>query len=148
LKLIPLSLTESDCLKSSTDLFTRELKSDIIQPVEMIVFIIKIIRYPILVYYKKRSKNMDVQLLIAFIISIVIFPSLLMMLIFKPSFKTENLIKFFKNNRYQKLTYFMYMALVLCILNLILVNSNNNEFLPHIIVIAFFLLIFRKGIAN
>jgi hypothetical protein len=91
---------------------------------------------------------MDVQLLIAFIISIVTFPSLLMMLIFKPSLKSENLIKFFKNNRYQKLTYFMYMALVLCILNLILVNSNNNEFVPHIIVIAFFLLIFRKGIAN
>jgi Cu/Ag efflux pump CusA len=91
---------------------------------------------------------MDVQLLLAFIISIIIFPALLMMLIFKPSFKEKSLIKFFKNNRYQKLTYFMYMALVISILNLILVNSNNKEFLPHIIIVALFLLIFRKGIAN
>jgi hypothetical protein len=114
----------------------------------MIVFIIKFISYPILVYYKKRSKNMDVQLLIAFVISIILIPSFLMMLLFKPRFNAVAAIKFFKNNRYQKLTYFMYTALVLSLFNLILVNSESNEFTPHIISIAFFLLIFRKGIAN
>ena len=114
----------------------------------MIVFIIIFISYPILVQYKKRSKNMDVQLLIAFVISIILIPSFLMMLLFKPSFKATAILKFFKNDRYQKLTYFMYMALVLSILNLILINSKNEEFIPHVILVAFFLLIFRKGIAS
>lgn len=91
---------------------------------------------------------MDVQLLIAFILSIFIFPALLIMLFFKPNFKVNPRIRFFKNNRYQKLAYLMYIALALCILNLILINSANHDFLPHVVVIAIFLLVFRKGIAK
>ena len=91
---------------------------------------------------------MDVQLFVAFTLSTLIFSALLIMLLFKARLISKVQIKFFQNDRYQKLTYFMYISLVLCILNLILIISNNEIFLPHIILSAILLLIFRKGIAK
>jgi len=89
---------------------------------------------------------MDVQLLLAFIFSVVLVPSLVMGLLFKRNRKTIYKIHFFDNLKYQKLTYFMYMILALGVLLIFLVRSGNQELLIHIFISSLLILVFRKGI--
>ena len=89
---------------------------------------------------------MDVQLLLAFIFSIVLVPSLVMGLLFRRNSKIAYKIHFFDNLKYQKLTYFMYMILALGILLILLVRNEKEEYLIHVLISSLLILLFRKGI--
>lgn len=89
---------------------------------------------------------MDVQLLLAFILSVIIIPYLVMGILFKKNKNTIYKIHFFDNLKYQKLTYFMYMIISLGILTIILVKSGNDDIIFHVVIYSFFILMFRKGI--
>lgn len=91
---------------------------------------------------------MDVQLLLAFLFSIIIPPILVMLLLFNFRAVTEYKIHFFQNKSYHKLTYFMYIALIFGIFNLILVKTNRSDLQIHMIISALLLIVFRKGITK
>lgn len=90
---------------------------------------------------------MDVNLLVVIITSILLL-SVIMLLLFCVDLSQVNNFKFFKNEKFHQLTYFVVLGIIMFLINVILFNDGAIEYLRHIIIISILLVIFRRGVVQ
>lgn len=90
---------------------------------------------------------MDVNLLVVILTSfLVVF--ILMSILFSVENNSKKIIKFFSNEKYNKYIFFVILGIVLFLTQIMILNTHNEEYLKHVIMIAILLILFRRGVVE